>query len=253
MAESGAPIHIDTESHQGASILRVRGVLDDTTYRKLRDTIIKSALAEPSVVLVDIDDLAVPSGSAYSVFTSARWYVSIWPDVPILLVCTRPQRQCEIARGGAGRHVPVHSSVGAALGAVGDLSSGGRRRARAQLPAEAASVGLARLSITDWLTAWDQEDLTAIAGTVATIFVENVLAHTKSAPLLIVESYRDSVTVAVEDGSRVPAALHEDADHGAEIVSGLGIVAALCRAWGSTPTSTGKTVWGSVGRESAMR
>jgi hypothetical protein len=138
------------------------------------------------------------------------------------------------------------------LATVADESSTARRRARTQLPADAVSIGLARNSISDWLTTWGQQDLMAVAGLVATVFVENVLAHTASAPILIVESYRGTVTVAVEDGSRVPASLHEDAERGAEIVSGLGIVAALCRAWGSTPTPTGKTVWALVGRENRL-
>ena len=38
----------------------------------------------------------------------------------------------------------------------------------------------------------------------------------------------------------------------AEIVSGLAIVAALCRAWGAIPSSSGKTVWGLVGRENQL-
>lgn len=82
-----------------------------------------------------------------------------------------------------------------------------------------------------------------------TVFVENVLDHTESAPVLIVESHRDTVTVAVEDNSFALPGRHEDADRGADIVSGLAIVSALCRVWGATPTSSGKTVWGSVGRE----
>jgi hypothetical protein len=66
---------------------------------------------------------------------------------------------------------------------------------------------------------------------------------------LVVENYREAVTVAVEDGSDQLPVGHEDARRGAEIVSGLAIVSALCRAWGATPTSSGKTVWAMVGRE----
>jgi anti-anti-sigma regulatory factor len=252
VAESGSPLWIEVKSDHAVSILGVSGVLDGTTYRKLRDTIIEVALSEPCAVLVDVNDLSVQSESAYAVFTSARWYVSVWPDVPILLVCAHPQRRRAIHHWGVARYVPVHATAEAALATVADRSLSGRRRARTQLPADAVSIGLARASITDWLIAWDQEDLTAVASTIATILIENVLAHTDSAPLLIVESYQDTVTVAVEDGSRSAAVLHEDTDHGAEIVSGLGIVAALCRAWGSTPTSTGKTVWALVGRENRL-
>jgi hypothetical protein len=67
--------------------------------------------------------------------------------------------------------------------------------------------------------------------------------------VLIVESYDDTVTVAVEDNSSHLPGRHEDADVGADMVSGLAIVAALCRTWGATPTSSGKTVWALIGRE----
>ena len=86
----------------------------------------------------------------------------------------------------------------------------------------------------------------------ATVFVENVLDHTHSAPVLIVELSRDAVTIAVEDGSDRLPGRHEDADSGAEIVSGLAIVSALCRAWGATPMPSGKTVWAVVGRENQL-
>jgi hypothetical protein len=70
--------------------------------------------------------------------------------------------------------------------------------------------------------------------------------------VLIVESYRDTVTVAVQDDSPRLPGRREDADRGADIVSGLAIVAAVSRAWGATPTSSGKTVWALVGRENQL-
>ena len=36
-------------------------------------------------------------------------------------------------------------------------------------------------------------------------------------------------------------------------VSGLAIVDALSRAWGSTPTSSGKTVWAVIGPENQLK
>jgi hypothetical protein len=110
---------------------------------------------------------------------------------------------------------------------------------------------LARALIGEWLTAWAQSHLIPVASTVATVFVENVLDHTDSAPVLIVESYQDTVTVAVEDDNPVPAGRIET-ESGAETLSGLSIVSALCRAWGSTPSSSGKTVWALVGRENQL-
>lgn len=252
VAKSRLPIRVDREHRHEVTFLKITGVLDSATYRSLRDAVIKAALDEPRAVIVDVEDLSVPSQSAWSAFTSARWHVSTWPDVPILLVCANQQRRRDFTRCGVARYVPVHPTRESAVDAIADRSFDGRRRARTQLPASPLSVGLARNTVADWLTAWDRRDLIPTAATIATVFVENVLAHTETAPLLTLESDRAAVTVAVEDGSPVPPARHEDTDRGAEIVSGLAIVAALCRVWGSTPTSSGKTVWALVGCENQL-
>ncbi len=252
MDEPRSAIRVDVDPQQDVPILVMEGVLDSSTYRSVRDSVIKAALDEPRAVIVDVNRLSVPSASAWTVFTSARWHVSTWPDVPILLVCAEPQVRRAIAASAVTRYVPVHASVELALGSLSVRPLPLRRRARSELPASRVGVGLARAMITDWLTQWDEADLVPVAATVGTVFVENVLDHTESAPVLIVESYRDAVTVAVEDCSGHLPGRHEDAYRGAEIVSGLAIVSALCRAWGATPTSSGKTVWALVGRENQL-
>ncbi|ORW91598.1 sulfate transporter [Mycobacterium sp. IEC1808] len=252
MAEPRSTIRIERAPRHDVPILAMDGVLDSSTYRTVRDTVIKAALDEPRAVIVDVNGLSVPSASAWTVFTSARWHVSVWPDVPVLLVCGQPQVRRSIAAGGVTRYVPVHPTRLSALDAVRGQPLAIRRRARSELPAAGQSVGLARAIITDWLTQWDKRDLIPVAAAVGTVFVENVLDHTQSAPVLIVESHRDTITVAVEDRSDRLPGRHEDGDRGAEIVSGLAIVSALCRAWGATPTSSGKTVWALVGRENLL-
>ncbi|HWF30465.1 MAG TPA: STAS domain-containing protein [Mycobacterium sp.] len=248
-AEFSPSVRVEVERRDDVVFVTVTGVLDSMTYRSLRDAIIKAALDEPRAVIVDVNKLSVPSESAWSVFTSARWHVSIWPDVPILLVCELQRSLRAITANGVSRYVPVHPTQQSALDTVRGQSSPIRRRARTQLPDTRISVGLARAMIRDWLTKWDKRELIPTAATVATVFVENVLDHTDSAPVLIVENYEDTVTVAVEDGSDHQPARHEDRDRGADIVSGLAIVSALCRAWHSTPTSSGKTVWALVSPE----
>lgn len=252
MVEPGPPIGIDASPHRDVLILVTDGVLDSSTYRTVRDTVVKAALEEPRAVVVDVDRLRVPSASAWTVFTSARWHVSVWPDVPVVLVCARSQVRRAIAAGGVTRYVPVYPDRESALQAVYTQPLPLRRRARSELPASKVGVGLARALITDWLTHWDKSDLIPVATTVGTVLVENVLDHTESAPVLIAESSRDTVTVAVEDCSDHLPGRHEDAYRGAEIVSGLAIVAALCRAWGAIPTPSGKTVWALVGRENQL-
>jgi hypothetical protein len=166
-------------------------------------------------------------------------------------VCESQRSQYAISANGVSRYVPVYCDRESAVEAARDRSFDGRRRARTQLPARSVSVSLARALVSEWLTAWAQSHLIPVAGTVATVFVENVLHHTDSAPVLIVESHQDTVTIAVEDGSPAPAGRLER-ESGTAILSGLSIVSALCRAWGSTPTSSGKTVWALVGRENAL-
>jgi hypothetical protein len=251
MDELRSTVRVDVETLHDVPILVVGGLLDSSTYGSLRDAVIKAALDQPLAVIVDVNRLSVPSASAWSVFTSARWYVSVWPDVPILLVCAQPQVRRAIIVAVA-RYLSVHPTRESALDAVIGESLPVRRQARSELPLTRVSVVLARAMITDWLTRWDKGELIPVAVTVATVFVENVLDHTDSAPVLIVELNQDTVTIAVEDGSDHLPGRHEDAHCGTEIVSGLAIVSALCRAWGATPTSSGKTVWALVGRENRL-
>jgi anti-anti-sigma factor len=252
MAEPRPRIRIEAAPQHEMPILVMDGVLDSSTYRTVRDTVIKAALDEPRAVIVDVNRLSAPSASAWTVFTSARWHASVWPDVPILLVCAQPQVRRAITAGGVTRYVPVHPTRLLALDAVRGRPLAIRRRARSELPAGGEAVGLTRSMITDWLTRWDNRDLIPVAATLGTVFVENALDHTRSAPVLIAESYQGTVTVAVDDCSDRLPGRHEDADRGAEIVSGLAIVSELCRAWGAMPTSSGKTVWALVGRENLL-
>lgn len=240
---------IEVVARQDVPVLTIEGVLDSSTYRTIRDAIIKAAIEEPRAVIVEINGLRATSPSAWTVFTSARWHVSIWPDVPILLVCGQPVVRRTIGRVGVTRYVPIYSTRELALGAVRDRPLQLRRRARISLARNISSLDIARSVIADWLTKWDIGEAIPLAATLATVFVENVLDHTDSAPVLIVESYQGTVTVAVEDTSSALPARHENPGRGAEIVSGLAIVAALSRVWGATPTTSGKTVWASVGRE----
>jgi hypothetical protein len=232
-------------------LLTADGVLDTSTYLHLRDAIIKAALDEPRAVLVDVNALDVPALSAWSVFTSARWHVSAWPDVPIVLVCGHAGRRRTIARSHVTRYVPVHATIDAALAT---LRNGQRARWRAnvELPASLASLRKAREFVAEWLGEWSHQALIPVATVVVNVFVENVLQHTVSAPVLLLESDGKAVTIAVQDNSSTPAARHEDPYCGGERVSGLAIVASVCRAWGSTPTPSGKTVWAVLGPENQL-
>jgi hypothetical protein len=235
-----------------ACLLTVEGVLDTTTYLKLRDTIIKAALDEPAAVLVDVNDLDISTPTAWSVFTSARWHVSVWPDVPVLLICTQAERRTAIGHTGVTRYVPAHASVQAALAALTGTIRGARRRVRAEFPATLASLHTARMLVAECLSTWSQGDLVPAATVIVNVFVENVLQHTTCAPVVVLESDGTVVSISVRDDSTAVAVRHEDPYRGGDPVSGLAIVASMCRAWGSMPTSSGKAVWAVVGPENRL-
>jgi anti-anti-sigma factor len=230
-------------------VLTTSGVLDATTYLPLRDMIIKAALEEPQAVMVDIDGLDIGTDSALAVFTSAQWHVATWPGVPIALVCRHEAVRTAITRNGVARYVAVFPTMEEALAQSGHTPF--RRRARARLPASMTSLRRGRDLVAEWLTAWSQTDLIPVAKIIVTAFIENVLQHTDSAPDMRLETNGATVTIAVEDASHAPPSVHESLN-GVDPPCGLKVVAALCRAWGSSPTSSGKTVWATVGPENRL-
>jgi hypothetical protein len=249
--DHASALSVAAEALDSATVLTPRGVLDSSTYRSLRDRIIKAALEEPLAVIIDVTDLVVSAESAWAVFTSARWHVTRWPEVPIALVCEHIAGRAQIARNGVARYVPVYPTIQSAMDGLSVLPRHVRRRAHAQLPAQMASLQRSRELVAEWLTTWSQSELIPVAKVVVTALVENVLKHTESAPGIRVESDGTSVTVAVEDASHVPAGLHEDPVH-SDVPSGLRIVGALCRVWGNSPTPSGKTVWAVIGPENSL-
>jgi STAS domain-containing protein len=237
----------------GVIVLVADGVLDSTTYTWMRNEILEAALDEPDAVIVDVSRLDVPAPSALAVFTSARWHIGQWPDIPMALVCEHQAGRKVIERNGITRYVPVYPTTAAAMSEILRQDSAGmRRRARAELPAAQSSTADSRRLVAEWLTAWGQPEFIASAKLIMSVFVENVLAHTDSAPDVRLESNAKTVTIAVADGSAAPAALREVCPLGEMQVSGLAIVAALSLRWGNAPTPSGKTVWALIGPENLL-
>jgi len=126
------------------------------------------------------------------------------------------------------------------------------RETSTELPSSLASLRKARELVAEWLPAWSHVGLVPVATVVVNVFVENVLQHTACTPVLVLESDAEAVTISVQDDSSIPAARHEDPHLGGDRVSGLAIVASVCRAWGSTPMPFGKTVWAVLGPENQL-
>jgi hypothetical protein len=234
----------------GTCVLTVYGVLNNTTYFRLRDAVIKAALDAPRAVIIDVTCLVVSAPSAWVVFTSARWQIDQWPDIPIALVCDNIEDQKLLRHNGISRYIPVYWTVDAAIAALShDDQHSSRRRARAELPAGNSGISRCRELAEQWLTAWNKKDYIAVASAVATVLVENALTQTGGALSLRLESKGSTVAVAVQYPSTAAVKHRETADCG---IRGLERVAATCRAWGSIPTSSGTALWVVIGPESCF-
>lgn len=251
VAESPSSLAVATRTDESVVILTVEGKLDASSSAALRDMIMKTTLDQPSAVIVNVSKLQVPAESIWSNFIGVRWQVHTRPDVPIVLVCADRGAREAITRSGVARFMPVYATEKGAAKALGRLASRDVRHADAELPANLTSLRESRRLVREWLTAWSQSTLIPVALVVVNVFVENVLEHTGSVPMMRVETDGTTATIAVSDGSSTPALRLPSPDKGID-VSGLAIVDALSRAWGSTPTSSGKTVWAVIGPENQL-
>jgi hypothetical protein len=247
VAGQRSELRIMASSVEDTRLLTIDGLLDGTTYVPLRDAIVKAALDEPLAVIIDVNGLSVRDDPAWAVFTSARWQIAEWPDVPIGMVCAHDQGQNALQRNGITRYVPVYPTLELA---VTELAADGlrryRRRASAVLPAVTGSIHRCRELVAQWLTAWSRTDFVHAVSTVATELVEMALVDTDSEFSLRLETDGSTVAVAVQHVQHVNARGPKPVG---DPVSGLDLVAASSRAWGSYTSAAGKTVWAVVGPE----
>ncbi|CAM3114586.1 sulfate transporter [Mycobacterium intermedium] len=245
------PPNITQRSEESAVILTVGGVLDAGNSGELRDSITKATFDEPFGVVVDVTGLEVPNDEAWSILLSARWQFETRPEVPIVLVCGDRAAREAITHSGVARFMPVFPTEKGALKAVAKLMRRKVQRNEAKLPANLTSLRESRRLVREWLTRWSKPGLIPVALVVVNVFIENVLEHTNSEPVMRVEVEGTTATIAISDTSSAPAVRLASPPKGID-VSGLAIVDALSRAWGCVPTASGKTVWAIIGPENQL-
>lgn len=247
MADRGSELRIKASVQADACVLTVDGVLDETTYVPLRDAIVEAALDEPRAVVVDVTGLVVRDEAAWAVFTSARWQVAEWPDIPIGLVCAHDQGRNAVRRNGITRYVPVYPTLQSAVTELpADALRRYRRRKQAALPAVKSSASRCRTLTSEWLTAWSRTDFIHAVSIVVTELVEIALAETNSPFSFRLETDGSTVAVAVQHLGIFKTIRRESLD---DNVSGLELVAANSRVWGNYTSAAGNTVWAVVGPE----
>lgn len=234
-----------THTRTDATVIRLFGQLNARTYRQVRDAVVKVAIDESRALIVDVNDLEVRDSECWAVFTSARWDVQQWPEVPIALVASDPAVRRRLTDLSVARYVPVYETLAAASAAIGGGNYCYRHRARQRFGPDSSSVNSALIFTHEHLVAWSMRDKIAVASTVVTVLAENALIHTKNGFDVRLESTTEEVVIAISDSSHALAVRRERPP--GSCPAGLDIVSALCSRWGSTPTSTGKTVWARIG------
>lgn len=245
-------LEVSPHVRDGVVILTVTGLLDDATEMTMRSAIVAAATDGPRALIVDVSGLTVSSSSSWAVFTSSHCQGSVWRAVPMALLCKHQSGQDEIRRTGLPRYLPLYTSLSEALAGVRGCGNPMRRRASVELPTLPGSVDRAGRLVADWLTQWCETEFIAAATTVATVFLEDVIAHACGATALLrLESTGSSITMAVDDANPAPAelAVASEALPGS---AGLEIVRALTLAWGNAPTESGKSVWAVIGPPSRI-
>lgn len=245
------PVAVATRTDDSVAVLTVDGELDAAQETPLRERILKATLDDAAAVIVDVSGLKVHTESAWSAFMGAYWQLGSTPHIPIVLVCNDRAARDAISRSDVTHFMPIYSSEKAAFKALGQNSRRPVRRTDVELPADLTSLRESRRLVREWLTTWSQSKLIPVALVVVNVFVENVLEHTASVPAVRIEAQGTTAAIAVSDASDTPAVRLPSPNQGID-VSGLAIVDALSRAWGSTPTSSGKTVWAVIGPENQL-
>jgi hypothetical protein len=247
MAGRERELQFSTTDVGDARVLTVDGVLDATTYLPMRDAIVNAALDEPCIVVIDISWLTVREDPAWAVFTSARWQIAEWPGVPIGLVSSHEHDRNNLDRNGITRHVPLYATVKLAFSELSlDLQRRYRRRARASIPPGRSSIRRCRELTAQWLSEWSRMDFVHVASLVATELVEAALSATDNEFVLRLETDGSTVSVVVQHVGITNPVQRKSAH---DKVSGLDLVAANSRTWGTYTTVSGNTIWAVVGPE----
>lgn len=236
-------IDVRTSTLSGCCVVRPVGVLDGTTYRWLRNILVKLAVEQPEALIVDLADLRLENQAALTVFSSVWMQVNEWPGVPILLVARDSADQVMVG-GAISPFVRSFGTIDEALAAA--VRPPTFRLAYLDLEPSSVSPRLARAFVRRLCDQWNVSVHLPAALAVVNELVDNTVVHAGTSCQVRVELRPRTLTIAVRDGSTHEAVLRERLDP-TQGGNGLRIVAELAQAWGCSPhLSGGKVVWAAL-------
>ncbi len=179
-------LQVELSGADGVAVLSPFGLLGPATYTRMREVLLRTVLAQPTAVVVDLSDLLAVPGAAVALFRAVWTQVADWPGVPILLA----------AGGRANWPLPNYASVADALAAVGTPPV--RWVVRVPLPLR-RSAGFARLAAEETCRLWKLSAIAAAAADVAHALVGLVARGIR--PAVVFEWWQGQLVVgASEDG-----------------------------------------------------
>lgn len=113
---------------------------------------VKVAIDQSTAVIVDVNDLEAHDDQSWAVFTTARWHIQQWPEVPLALVSSDPGVRKRVNDRSVACRVPVYDTLAAAREAVGGGKCRYPHRARERFDRYPSSVNPHRFSST--ITWW---------------------------------------------------------------------------------------------------
>ncbi|WP_433271980.1 hypothetical protein ACQPZF_14770 [Actinosynnema sp. CS-041913] len=183
-------LEVELSGADGVAVLSAFGLLGPATYTRMRDVLLKTVLALPRGVVVDMTDLLVDRDGAGGVFQAVWAQVEDWPGVPILLA----------APGDSGCFsLPSYPTVGDALATVGESPT--RRVVRTPLPLRGGGA-FARLVAEETCRMWGLSAVATDAADIAQALVGLVARGVR--PSVWLERWQGGLVVGASEDTVVP-------------------------------------------------
>ncbi|MEJ3744463.1 ATP-binding protein [Actinomycetes bacterium KLBMP 9797] len=231
----------------GVLVVTLRGLFTVQSAPTVRDALLKCLAEAPDAVLVDVSEMRVETRSRLATFPAAQRAAGAGA-APIILYGAGPDLRV-LMRGRTLGGVCVCETLGDALAAVAARDPATAPRRRLTLPATPSAPAQARAEVAAACQDWRVGHLTEPATQVISELVSNAVQHAGPGDVHLTAALRGRyLHLSVRDHSaRQPVAAGNGrpatrADRG----RGLFLVDVYATAWGSTPTSEGKTVWATL-------
>ncbi|BEL11496.1 hypothetical protein Q0Z83_096870 [Actinoplanes sichuanensis] len=221
---------------QAYPLVRLSGVLDDTTVGLLRSALLDVLASQPEAVVVDVGGLWLAESDAAGVLRDVLAETRDWPGSHLVL-CGTPDATVWRATGW-----PVWPDATDAFAALGAPLPAGHRVV-ADLEPAVGAARRAREVITEACGRWDRPEVVGNASIVATELVNNVVAHAGTAMCLMLARHGASVSVAVRDFSASPPRFGGAVAPTSYGGRGLLLVDTVASRWGHLALADGKIVW----------